>query len=162
MAQQSALTSIMARKPPSSIASTQIHPLFGNTLNFATSVDLASIMSIYNYSTVNPDSKLVYLYGKFELSRITQNQVVLVRAPEELLDDYHFTITTFVTAQVQVECQFHHPTYPVVTNQARYMWRMLTSSGVVCDLPKLQDSPETYTPRLVLTTRCITPPRRCK
>ena len=124
--------------------------VFGSTLNFAPLVDLASIISIYNDSTVNHDSKLVYLYGKFELSRITQNQVVLVRAPEELLDDYHFTIATFATAQVQVECQFHHPTYPVVTNQARYMWRMFTSSGVVCDLPKLQDSPETYTPRLVI------------
>jgi hypothetical protein len=124
--------------------------VFGNTLNFAPLVDLASIISIYSYSTVNPDSKLVYLYGKFELSRITQNQVILVLAPEELLDDYHFTITTFVTTQVQVECQFHHPTYPVVTNQARYMWRMFTSSGVVCDLPKLHHSPETYTPRLVI------------
>jgi hypothetical protein len=106
--------------------------VFGNTLNFAPLVDLASIISIYNYSAVNSDSKLVYLYDKFELSRITQNQVVLVLAPEELLDDYHFTITTFVTAQVQVECQFHHPTYPVVTNQARCMSRMFTSSGVVC------------------------------
>ncbi len=27
---------------------------------------------------------------------------------------------------------------------------MFTSSGVVCDLPKLQDSPDTYTPRLVI------------
>jgi hypothetical protein len=27
---------------------------------------------------------------------------------------------------------------------------MFTSSGVVCDLPKLQDSPGTYTPRLVI------------
>jgi hypothetical protein len=120
--------------------------VFGNTLSFAPLVGLASIISIDNYSTVNPDSKLVYLYGKFELSRITQNQVVLMRAPEELLDDYCFTITTFVTAQVQVKCQFHHPTYPVVTNEARNMWRMFTSSGVVCDLPKLQNSPDTYTP----------------
>jgi hypothetical protein len=138
--------------------------VFGNTLNFAPLVDLASIISIYNYSTVNPDSKLVYLHGKLELSRIIQNQVVLVRALEEFLDDYHFTITTFVTPHVQVECQFHHPRYPVVTNQARYMWRMFTSSGVVCDLPKLQDSPETFTsPRdWSLTTRCITPPSRCK
>jgi hypothetical protein len=92
---------------------------------------------------------MVYLYGKFELSRITQDQAGLVRAHEELLD-YHFTITTFVTAQVQAECQFHHPTYPVVTNQARFMWRMFTSIGVVCDLPKQQDSPNTYTPRVVI------------
>jgi hypothetical protein len=53
--------------------------VFGNTLNFASLVDLASIISIYDYSTVKPNSKLVYLYGKFELSRMTQNQVVLVR-----------------------------------------------------------------------------------
>ncbi len=124
--------------------------MFGNTLNFAPLVDLASIISIYNYSTVNPDTKLVYLFGKFKLARVTQNQIVLVRASEELLDDYHFPIATFASAQVQAECQFHHPTYPAVTNQARYLWRMFTSSGVVCDLPILQDSPETYTPRLVI------------
>jgi hypothetical protein len=69
---------------------------------------------------------------------------------DEIFHSYHFHTVTFATAQVQVECQFHHPRYPVVTNQARYLWRMFLSSGVVCDLPTLQDSPETYTPRLVI------------
>ncbi len=67
-----------------------------------------------------------------------------------IFHSYHFPTVTFATAQVQVECKFHHRKYPVATNYAWYFWRIFVSSGIVCDLPKLQDSPETYTARLVI------------
>jgi hypothetical protein len=72
-----------------------------------------------------------------------------LRDSDEIFHSYRFLTVTLATAQVQVECQFHHPTYPVAA-YAWYLRRMFPSSGVVCDLPKLQDSPETYTPRLAI------------
>jgi hypothetical protein len=106
--------------------------------------------SIYNFSTLNPDSGLVYLFGDFSLPYNKQKHLILLRDSEEIFHSYRFPTVTFANVQVQVKCQFHHPRYPLATNQARYFWRMFLSSGVVCDLPKLQDSPNTYTPRLVI------------
>ncbi len=133
-----------------------------NTLNFAPLEDLASIISIYNDSTVNHDSKLVYLYGKFELSRITQNQDVLVRAPQELLDDSHFTLTTFGTAQVKSNVSSSTP--PTLASPTKHTTCGACShqAGWFAIYQNSKTHPRHTLRDWSLATRCITPPRRCK
>ena len=74
--------------------------------------------SIYNFSTLNPDTGMVYLFGEFSLRNYKQKHLIMLRDSEEIFHSYRFLTLTFATAQVEVECQFHHPRYPVVTNQA--------------------------------------------
>jgi hypothetical protein len=118
--------------------------------------------SIYNFSTLNPDTGLVYLFGEFNLRYNKHKHLILLRNSEEIIHSYHFPTVTFATAQVQVECQFHHPRHPVVTNEARYFWRMFTSSGVVVIYQSCKTRPRLTLRDRSLTTSCSTPPRRCK
>jgi hypothetical protein len=123
---------------------------FGNRLDFTPVTTPSALMHIYNFSTLNPDNSLVYIYGEFAPKYDFRSQVILSSKLEQGADTTLFEIVTFESAGVQAECQFHHPTLPVVTNQARYLWHMFTSSGLVCDLPALQDSPQAYIPRVVI------------
>jgi hypothetical protein len=118
--------------------------------------------SIYNFSTLNPDTGLVYLFGKFNLRYNAQKHLSLMRDEEEMIHSYHFPTFTFATAQVHVACQLHHPRYPVVTNEARYFWRMFLSSGVVVIYQSYKTHMRHRPSDWLLTMRFISPLRRCK
>jgi hypothetical protein len=56
--------------------------------------------SIYNFSTLNPDTGLGYLYGEFNLTYNKQKHLILLRDSEEIFHSYHIPSVTFATAQV--------------------------------------------------------------
>ncbi len=57
--------------------------------------------SIYNFSTLNPDTGLAYLFEILTYDN-KQKRLILLRDSEEILHSYHFPTVTFATAQVHV------------------------------------------------------------
>jgi hypothetical protein len=101
-------------------------------------------------SVINPINSLVYIYASVPRLYKPTRIAILAREQDDYVKSIALDVAGFDSFGISVTCEFHHKHRQALTNQARFFWQVHTVTGIVCDIPDFQDSPETYTPRLVI------------